>query len=149
ADPHRPLAGQPGNRHQSAHSLSDLIEAWAVRVGSILAKSGNAPIDDLRIDLAQILVIDLETLLHIWPEVLDHHVGLFHHAEKRSTAFGRFQIERDAPLVAVQVRKIRSLARAAQWLSGFQLWRRLDLDDVGAPVRQLANASRARANPGK
>ena len=29
ADPHRPLAGQAGDRHQPAHALGDLIEAGA------------------------------------------------------------------------------------------------------------------------
>src|SRR5262249_27961556 len=60
ADPHRPLPGLAGDRHQAAHALGDLIEARALRVGAVLAEARNARIDKARIDLAQRLVVDAE-----------------------------------------------------------------------------------------
>ncbi len=80
ADAHRPLPRQAGDRHQAAHSLRDLVEPGPVGVGPILAESGNAGVNDARIDLGQRLVIDLEPLLHVGAKVLHHDVGLFDHA---------------------------------------------------------------------
>ena len=60
---------------------------------------------------------------------------------KDSAARVRFQIERDAALVAMQVLEIAGMARAADRIAGLEPLRRLDLDDVGAPIRELAHAS--------
>ena len=59
ADAHRPLARQSGDRHQPAHALRDLVEARPVGVGPVLAEAGDAAVDDARVDLAQVLVVDL------------------------------------------------------------------------------------------
>src|SRR5262249_24904242 len=42
ADPHRPLARKPRDRHQAPHALRDLIEARTLRIGTILAETRNA-----------------------------------------------------------------------------------------------------------
>ena len=68
------------------------------------------------------------------------------HAQQDGAAGLRFQIERDAALVAMQVLEIAGMARAADRIAGLEPLRRLDLDDVGAPVRELAHAGRARAH---
>ena len=47
ADAHRPLSRQPGDRHQPAHALRDLVEARPTGIGAVLAEAGNAGIDDL------------------------------------------------------------------------------------------------------
>src|SRR5215469_9992725 len=59
-DPHRALTRQPGDRHQAAHALGDLVDAGSTRVRAILAEAGDATVDDTRIDLADRLVIDAE-----------------------------------------------------------------------------------------
>ena len=147
ADAHRPLPRQAGDRHQPAHALRDLIEARPVGIGAVLAEAGNAGIDDARIDLGERLVVDAEPLLHVGAEILHHDVGLLDHALERGEPFGRLQIERHAALVAVQVLKVAALARAAHRL--FHARRRLDLDDIGAPVGELAHAGRARPHAGE
>src|SRR5712672_2514606 len=149
ADPHRPLAGQAGDRHQPAHALGDLVEARPRRIGAALAEARDAAIDDARIDLAQILVVDAEPLLHVRPEILHHHVVLLDQPPEHREPLGRLQVQRDAALVAVQVLEIRPLARAARRLAALELRRRLDLDHVGAPVGELTHAGRPRANPGE
>ena len=78
------------------------------------------------------------------PEILDHHVGFLDQPLERGQPFGRLQVERDAALVAMQVLKVRSFARAAHRLFGVR--RRFDLDDVGAPVGKLAHAGRPGAH---
>ena len=83
-------------------------------IGAGLPETGNAGIDQLGIDLAQLRIVDAETALHVGPKILHHDVGLFHHALEGRHRFRRLQVERHAALVAVQVLKIRPFARAAQ-----------------------------------
>ena len=147
ADAHRPLPRQAGDRHQPAHALGDLVEARPVGIRPVLAEAGNAGIDDARIDLGERLVVDAEPLLHVGTEILDHDIGLLDHALEGGEPFRRLQIERHAALVAVQVLKVAALARAAHRL--FQAGRRLDLDDIGAPIGELAHAGRSRADAGE
>ena len=149
ADAHRALAGQAGDRHQPAHALRDLVEARPVLVGPVLAEARDAAVDDARIDLLQVLVVDAEPALHVGAEVLDHDVGLLHHLEERGAAFLGLQVERHAPLVAVQVLEVGALARTAGGVAALLVRRHLDLDDVGAPVRELAHAGGAGADTGQ
>src|SRR5262249_23856941 len=101
-------------------------------------------------DLLEVLVVDAETLLHVGAEILDHHVGLPHHSPERGEPRLGLEVEGDRALVAVQVLEVGTVARAAGGVAGpFQLGRRLNLDDVGAPVGELAHAGRARAYPGQ
>ncbi len=114
---HGPLPGQAGDRHQAAHALRDLIEARPRGIRTGLPEPGNAGIDQLRINLAQLRIVDAETTLHIRPKILDHHVGFFHHALESRHRFRRLQVERHAALVAMQILEIRPFARAAQRLT--------------------------------
>ena len=41
------------------------------------------------------------------------------------------------------------MARSARLLAGGVLQQRIDLDDIGAPIRELAHASRPGADPGE
>jgi hypothetical protein len=107
---------------------------------ALWSEAGDAGEDDAFVDLAQRLVIDAEPVLHIRTKVLHNHIGLLDHALERREAFWRFQIKRDAALVAVQILKIRPVARTAGPLAFFQVRRRFDLDDIGAPVAELADA---------
>jgi len=66
-----PLPGAPSDRHQSAHALRDLIEAGALVIGAVLAETGDAAIDDARVDLAHALIVDAELGLDVGPEILD------------------------------------------------------------------------------
>ena len=62
---------------------------------------------------------------------------------------GILQVERHRPLVAVQVLEIRAMARPARLLAGGILYQGVDLDDVGAPIRELAHAGRPGADAGE
>ena len=147
ADAHRPVSRQAGDRHQPAHALRDLVEAGPVGVRPILAEAGDAGVDEARIDARQRLVVDAQALLHAGPEILHDHVRLLHHALERGEAFRRLEVQRHAALVAVQVLEVGALARAAHRL--LRPGRRFDLDDVGAPVGELARASRPGPHAGE
>ena len=123
ADAHRPLPGQAGDRHQPAHALRDLVEARPIGVGTGLPEAGNAGIDELRIDLAQLRIVDAEPPFHVRAKIFDHHVGLLDHALERRQGFGGLEIERHAALVAVQILEVRSFARAAERVAAAGLGR--------------------------
>ena len=59
------------------------------------------------------------------------------------------QVERHRALVAVQILEVGTLARAARLLAAGILQQRIDLDDIGAPVRQLPHAGRPGADAGQ
>ena len=145
AGAHRPLARQAGDRHHPAHALRDLVEARPVAIGPVLAETGNAAENNALIDLLQALVIDAETVLYVGTEILHHDVGFLDHAQEDGAAFRRFEVESHAALVAVQILEIRPLARTARPFALFQARRRLDLDDIGAPIGELTHAGRPRA----
>ena len=74
ADAHRPLPRQAGNRHQPAHALRDLVEARAVAIRPALPETGDAGVDQARVDRLQRLVVDAKAGFHVGPVVLDHDI---------------------------------------------------------------------------
>ena len=146
---HRALAGQPGNGHQAAHALGDLIEPGAAVVGTVLSESGDAAVDQPRVDGAQRFVIHPQPVLDVRAVVLNHHVGFLDQSLEQFQAFGRLQVEGNALLVAVQVLEIRTQSRPAERVIAFHGLGKLDLDGVGTPVGQLAHTGRSGPHPGQ
>ena len=147
ADAHRPLPRQAGNRHQPAHSLRDLIETRTVAIRPALSETGDAGVDQARVDRLQRLVVDAKAGLHVGPVILDHDIRVAHQLAEDLDPLGRFQVQRQAALVAVQVLKIRTVARTAEPFAG--AGRRLDLDHLGAPIGKLAHCRRTGADAGQ
>ena len=149
ADTHRTLPRQPGDRHQPAHALRDLVEARAVLVRPVLAETGDAAEHYALVDLPEVFVVDAKPAFHVGPEVLDHDVGLLDHLEQRRAARGILQVYCDAALVAVQILEVGTLARPAHPLAALFVRRHLDLDDIGAPIGQLPHAGGAGPHAGQ
>ena len=143
ADAHRPLARQAGDRHQPAHALRDLIDAGAMAVRPVLAEAADAAVDDARVDRLHVVVRHLQPVLHLGAHVLDDDVGGLHQAHERRVALRRLQVQRHRALVAVQVLEVEAVAVAGDVLAVGR--RRLDLDDVGAPVGEMPHAGGSRA----
>src|SRR6185312_1618430 len=142
ADAHRALSRQPGDRHEPAHALGDLVEAGPVAIRTVLAEAGDAAIDQAWVDLLQALIVDLEAEFHVRAKVLDHDVGILRQPVQHLETFGILEVERDAALVAVQVLEIGAVPRAAEPAIALD---RFDLDDLGAPIGELPYAGRAGA----
>ena len=142
ADAHRALSGQAGDRHEAAHALGDLVKAGTFRIWPILPEAGDAAIDEARIDLAQRLVVDLQLVLYVGPVVLDQHVGPRHELRQHLATGRLLEVERHAALVAMQVLEVGAVAAAESFFT-----RRLDFDDLGAPVGELPHAGRAGPHP--
>src|SRR4029453_5380559 len=62
---------------------------------------------------------------------------------------GVLQVQRHGALVAVQILEIRAVARAAGLFPAGILQQRIDLDDIGAPVGELAHAGRSGTDAGE
>src|SRR5437773_3458659 len=141
ADPHGALTGQPGDRHEPAHALGDLVVARPLGVRAGLAEAGDRAVDDPRIDLRQRLVVDAEPLLHVRPEVLDDDVGARRQLLDDLDAARMLEVERHRALVPVQVEEVE----AERGRVALELLARFDLDYVRPSVRELADGGRARA----
>ena len=144
ADPHRPLAWNAGDGHQSAHALGDLIDARAIPVGTALAESGNAAVDQARVDLTDRLVVDPQTLLHTRPVVLDDDVRIPRELLEDRHTFGVSEVERHAPLVAVQILEVEAMAIAAHAVAGAAAGH-LDLDGL----RPQSTSCRTQVGPAR
>ena len=112
-NPHRSLAGQPGDRHQAAHPLCDLVYTRTVAIRAVLPEAGDAAVDDAGVHLPDRFVVDSEPVLDVGSIVLHDYVGVARQPEEDLLALRRFQIQRQAAFVAVQVLEIRSVAQAA------------------------------------
>ena len=148
ADAHRAFTGCPGDGHQPAHALRDLVEARARREGSRLAEAGDAGVHQARIGGRQCVVVDAETVFDIGPEVLDDDVRACDQALQRRNALGFLEVERDRALVPVSVLVVGAVLSSERIVAAHVLGH-LHLDDVRAPVRQLAAGRGARANLGE
>ena len=133
---HRPLARMTGNRHVPAHRLDDRVEPGPLGVRPVLAEGRDAGINDPGVDRLDAFVVDAEAGLHVRAVILDDDVGALRHPLEHPDALFRLEVERHAPLVAVQVLEVRRVA-GREILVPAQP-RRLDLDHVGAPVGHLA-----------
>ena len=72
------------------------------------------------------------------PQVFEHHVRALEQPEKQLAAFRPLQIDRDAPLVAIQIHEVRGFVAVERRSprAGDVAVDRFDLDDVGAVVAE-------------
>ena len=80
-------AGQPGDAHQPAHALGDLVDAAAVGVGAVLAEARDRAVDEARVAGAHGVVVEAEAGLHRRAHVLDEHVGGVDQAQQQLETF--------------------------------------------------------------
>jgi hypothetical protein len=129
-----------GHAHHAGHGLGHEVEPRPAGPGAALAEAGDAHVDDLRVDLADGLVVDLQPLHHAGAVVLDDHVGRAGQLVEEFAALVAFQVERERALVAVHVQEAHAVRAlhlephgAACLVAGAG---RLHLDDIGAQVGQ-------------
>src|SRR6185436_8063069 len=115
-----------------------LVESGPLAIRAVLSEAGDAREHDPAVYFAQYFVVDAEPVFHVRPVVLDDDVRSLDETEKDLAALRCLEVERNRALVAMQVLEIRPVARAAHVLVA----RRLDLDHVGAEIRELAHAAR-------
>ena len=155
----RRLAGQPGEvRHARERLRARPVGAVGV-IAAAVSEGGERDVDDVRLDLAQLLVAELPALHHPRGEVLDHDVRDGDQALQQLAAARIAEVEGDAELVdvllaePVAVVEVRldvlrtARVRVAIVVVDRAGRRPLDLDHLGAERAKDARAPGAGAHP--
>ena len=109
-----------------------------------LAVSGDRAIDQLRIELAQRSIVELQSPHHARAEILDQHVGACDQTANRFHSLGRFQIEHQTFLADVELAEGGAAIIAHRRAGSHRLaFGGFDLDDLGAHIGEHPRAMRS------
>ena len=148
----------PGEAHDPAQALRQIVVAGARGVGAGLAEAGDRAVDQPRELGAQLLVAQAVAGEVADLEILDQHVAAGQQAPDQGLALAAGDVDRDRALVAVGAEIVGALRGRAllaldvgrpPFAGVVAGTRPLDLDDVGAEVAQQLRAARARQDPGQ
>ena len=142
----RPVGLFAGEAHDPAHGLGHQIEAAAMLVGAGASKAGQRAVNQGRVVLTDFGVAETEPIHDAGAKIFHQHVGGGEQAAQNFCAAGLLQVQRDALLVAVHHQKrCRFVADFGRNHVAGVVARRdfLDLDDLGAHVREHQRARRA------
>src|SRR5437762_553341 len=138
----------PGQVHQPGHCLAERVESRTVAIGAVLPEAGDGYENDVLLQLAEAVVAEAHLLHDPGAEVLQHDVGGRHQGGENLLAALGAHVEAEAFLAAVVDREIDALAAHHRFgAAGFFATDLLDLDDLGAEIRQDHAAARARLVP--
>ena len=133
-----------GDRHQSRHRLDDEVEAAAPGVWAGLAEARDRAQDQPLVAGVQRLPPQAQPLHHARTEVLQHDIGAVDQVPEDLEILLVLQVELQAALVPVPQHERRRLALEKGRRTAHRIaLGTLDLDDVGAHVRELHAAERA------
>jgi hypothetical protein len=109
-----------------------------------LSVGGDRAVDDRRLERADVVVTETQAVHHAGPVVLDDDIGGLDERAGLLDIAGILQIERDRALVAIERGEVLAVAVGdgrprAQRIAALRM---LDLDDIGAHVRQQHAAIR-------
>ena len=131
-------AGLSGGRRQRADALNEIVVGGLAGIRSVVAVADQADIDQPRIDFAHVVIAELQPPHRRKPRIVHQHIGALAQPQQRRPRRRLLQVEHDAALVAIELQIKRAhvgvFGRAA--LAHQIALRRLDLDHVGAVVRQ-------------
>ncbi|MNI79133.1 hypothetical protein D3C73_1355670 [compost metagenome] len=108
----------------------------------MLAKAGNARVDQLGVVLLEGIEVDAQATGHAGAEVLHDDVGVTHQLIQAGQVRGRLEVHFDTALAAIDQAEINAFAilERAQVAAVITVPRHFELDDVGAEVRQHGGA---------
>src|SRR5262249_31701457 len=114
--------------------------------GAVRAVTGDAAPDESRISRRRFGIPEAEALDRARREIVDEDVGAIDEPLARAPVARLLEVEDDASLSAIQPREVggHPVQRAIVRARGIAAIRPLDLDDVGAEVRELPRAERSR-----
>ena len=124
------------HREQAGHRLADRVVAGPAAVRAFRTEAGDRAIDQPRIVGGERLIAEAEPVHRAGAEILDDDVGSERKLSRRRLAVLGLQVERDALLVAVHRAERAVVVGLAPHPERIAAVRRLDLDDLGAQVRQ-------------
>ena len=97
-------------RHQARLGLHDLVESRSRSVRAASSEPGDGQRDQPRVESAEVVEPETESLKHPWPVVLDEDVGAARQPPQPVGALGGFEVEHHRALVAVGAHVVRGLA---------------------------------------
>jgi hypothetical protein len=103
----RVVGVRPGQRHQAALALGDLVVAGAAALGPVVAEAADGEQHEAGVELVQPLDTEPQPVEHPGPEVLEQHVGMGHEAAEGLPPVGGLQVEGHRLLVAVAGQEVR------------------------------------------
>ena len=140
-------SGSPVSEAKPLSALEDRVEPRLLRMAPLRAVGVERTVDQLRPHLPERRVVEPQPPHHARREVLDHHVRRPHQVLRHLRPGRRREIEAKALLPAIEPEEVRALAVDLRRLVGARLVAdpgRLDLDHLGAHVRQRLGAGRPR-----
>ena len=142
------LLHQPGN---TGHALDQIVICRTGGIGSALAETHRADIDDARIDRAQIVVPQTQACHRPRPDIVDQHIGPARHAQQRVAPLRLLQIYDDRPLTAVgaEIKMPHAWAAHGAGLPHHVAVRRLDFDHIRAVIAENLGGIRPHHNTGQ
>src|SRR5207249_6180638 len=132
--------------HEPALPMHDDVEGGPVGVRSVESPAGDRDVDKAWIRLEERCRGKPQVVHRPGPEVLDDDVGpVGEPAEDRAALFA-FEVDREASFVAIESREVPAFAGGVRLEKPREVAgrRMLDLDDIGAEVRELHPAVRTR-----
>ena len=146
----RVLRVAPEQQHARDSCVVEVV-AGAVAKRSILTITADAAEHQPRIHLTEHLEADAETVHHPRPEALNNNIGGGREAEKRLTPQRILEVDRQRALVAVERMEhgrvlVDERRHPAHVVAAGGV---LDLDDIGAEIREQQRAERPRKQPGQ
>ena len=143
----RPLAAGLGNDgRQRADALNEVVISRLAGIGSGVAITHQADVDEPRIDLAHVIVGELEAAHGRRSRIGDENIGTFTELQQRLARRRLLHVENDAALVAIELQIKRAhigAAGRADALAHEVALRRFDLDHIGAVVGKNLRGVRA------
>src|ERR1700683_3646122 len=140
------------HRHPAGNRLCNRIVTGAVRIRTELAPPGDRDINDIRLDLAYRFLADAPTLHGAGLEVFDHDVRLGGELEEDVARLGKFEIETQAALVAIDGSVDRAeLGAGEEWrhVPGYLALGHFNFDHVDAQISQHSRVQRPRRGGGR
>ena len=142
----------PGEAHQPAHALHNLVIGRQAAVGAILPEAGYGGVDDARVDRLHHIIPQPETLHHAGGEVFHNNIGIGGQLQENFPRLGFLEVQGKAALVAVDRQKIGAFAldKGRPPMPGvIAAARNFDFNDLGPVVAQHQSAKGAGQRPGK
>ena len=140
------LSRWAGHVREPTHHLGDFIERRAILVRAA-QKALLRAVDQPRVGCLQGVVAEAKAIHRARPEILDQDVRVIKQAQHQRAPLVRFQVHAQAAFIAVVHREVTG-AGAQQVPSAVAL-HRLDLDHIGAEVRENQSRSRAHDHVGE
>ena len=134
---HAGIGGRGHEAQEAGCRLCHRVIGRPIAGGTGGSEAGDGAVDDLRVDLAQVILARAKLFSDARTEVLDEDIGAFDERVEDGQIFGCLRIQRDGALVAIVGLKMGAVETALERAERVALAGTLDLDHIGTEIGQL------------